>query len=451
MTPAAPPQYILTLAIVRQIVAELQAVMDRFHKVLSSFPPDTQQQQQQMQAQQLINKAPMLEGQAPHAQHPSPQQQAHQAQAQAQAQQQHAHAQAQARAQQQQQQAQAQAQAPAAAGLQPPQQAQLIAKRKPGVGTGTPSPAAAHTPPTIPASSPRTPKSPPKKATGASAVTTTTAAAAPRAKAVPQRRMSKTTQLQHPVKSEPGPSKLGGGLKRMREEEPATQAQAEEEPVTKRPKREDWDGPPSEELEKRQREMNSMESNQDVQNFLARATEEVLVSNVTVQGDDGSSGPTDDLSQTLHDLFKGMPVFDGQESFPVGPADMLKPSDLSPKQDTTFDELFLLDYFDFSNCEPDEPVASTSKLDPPDLVHGSSTNPSPESAAETPKGENAVIGGKGKDVALKTEDISNKPLALGVWSEINGGEAAYFEHQSFKFEAEIPAPEAQWAISSAGT
>lgn len=325
---------------------------------------------------------------------------------------------------------------------------QPIAKavRKPGLPptASTPSPAAqtpvqaAPTPPTISSSSPRTPKSPPKKA-------------APKPKPQPKRKVSKAGPQ---VPLDIGTSKLTG-TKRPREDEPVPQSTpaqhdaANDGPSPKRPKRADWDGPPSEELEKRQHEVNGVESVQDVQTYLARATDDFLVSGNA----EGTEGSTNDLAKTLQDLLNGVPLFEAPNAFP-GPTVESVAMPPSPKQsDNAFD---LFDFFDFSKCEAEEPVTSTSKIDTPDLVHGSSANTnhesvSPESVAETPKGENAAIASsRAKDVKIAEDTSGPNPLALGIWQEIHGGEPAYFEHPGYKWEGDMEVQDVPWAMS-AGT
>lgn len=325
---------------------------------------------------------------------------------------------------------------------------------------------AANTPPTIPASSPRTPKSPPKKPTVAAANTATSTlpvATGGKAKqpAVPKRRSSKAgappTQPPAPptVPVSAGEPKVAIGVKRPREEEVATPAEAAptEEPAAKKPKREEWSGPPNEELAKRQQEFSNVESNQDAQAFLTRATEDFLAANTT--GGDlaaGAAAHADDTTSNYLDFLSLQPglgsfelpegLFGSFDEMVAGPSS--KPADASSPKGNG--DTIMLDFFDFSFCEDGEPITS-SKLDPPDLMHGSSANPSPESAAETPKGDHAVIGKQKDTNGVKVEDFN--PMSRGVWAEINGGEPAYFEHLGgFKFEGENPPQE--WAISSAG-
>ncbi|KIJ32472.1 hypothetical protein M422DRAFT_265639 [Sphaerobolus stellatus SS14] len=79
---------------------------------------------------------------------------------------------------------------------------------------------------------------------------------------------------------------------------------------------------------------------------------------------------------------------------------------------------------------------ANSKLDSPDLVHSSSANRSPESAAETPKGNHVVIDGKQKD-ALRMEEYANPS-----WRAEFSGEPAYYEqHAAFKWDGEMPTSE----------
>jgi hypothetical protein len=418
-TPAAPPQYILPMHTVRTLLMELSSIMDKFYKTMVTAGPAPQSGSKptgpgpQSGPKLPGPTPPVVENQRlPSVQMPQTSQVSPLT--------------TQARA-------------------VPPPSTQQIAKavRKPGLppAASTPSPAsqtpvqAAPTPPTIPASSPRTPKSPPKKA-------------APKPKPQPKRRASKAGQQAPPDVSTGKPT----GTKRPREDEPAPQSNTSQHDATsdgpspKRPKREDWDGPASEELAKRQQEVDGIESNQDVQLFLARATEDFLMS----RNADGNEGHSVDLSKTLQELFKEVPMFEVPDSFPGPPAESAAiPSSPKPPDNT----LDIFDFFDFSQCE--EPVTSTSKIDTPDLVHGSSANPShesvsPESVAETPKGDNAAIASsRAKDV--KIEDTSGpNPLALGVWEEINGGEPAYFEHPRYKWEGDMPVQDVPWAMS-AGT
>ena len=413
-SPAAPPRYILTMPMIRLLLIDLQNVLDRYHKAMATMAPAPEPIPNSTgppppPPPSVVESKPQLPGvPMPQASQASPSIQARVA-------------------------------PPLTANAQIVKSTRKLGQSMSTIAptASTPSPAAAQTPvhaaltpPTIPASSPRTPKSPPKKA-------------APKPKPPPKRRVSKVVQ------PEAGPSKPTG-TKRPREDEPtpsglntAQPERATDEPSPKRAKRVDWDGAPSQEVEKRQQEVDTVESNQDVQAYLARATEDFLVSG-TAEGHDGAS---EDLSRTLQELFNGMPT-DVPDSFPGPSESSANPS--SPKPSDNAMDLFA--FIDFSQFEDCEPVASTSKIDTPDLVHASSTNPSPESVAETPKGENAAIASNRAKDGIRIADDANapNPLALGTWPEIHGGEPAFYDHPRYKWEGDMPVQDDPWAMS-AGT
>ncbi|GJJ08450.1 hypothetical protein Clacol_002668 [Clathrus columnatus] len=439
-------QYILSLPMVHTFMTELRTLADNFQKAIATISPSPTQfppgqppnhpsnpnQPSVMLPQPSGNDAVNL-SQAPQN---TPPQQTHVDAVRAQP------------AQQQFQQ-----------GLQVPVQTQPISKSKRPGTTGvanTPSPAAPTTPfmnaPTPPTtSSPRTPKSPPKKPSNAATPAPNSAPApAPKSKPIAMnRRPSKAGQI---------PS-TKAGIKRPREEEvpvpPEIHPEPKAEPIAKKPKREDWDGPPNDEVEKRRQELDRLETNQDVQNFLARTADDLLVGGAVQIGDNSAENPGEDIPNALQDFLRSAPLFGITESFHVPQiyGDPMKLGDFSPNGE--HDNLFE-SFLDLSKCAQDEPIPSSSKLDPPDLVHSSanpSTNPSPESAAETPKYENAVISGKIKENAIKIVDDfhMHNPLDHNLWSELNNGEPAYYEQTNFKYDGELPAQDSPWAISSGGT
>lgn len=244
------------------------------------------------------------------------------------------------------------------------------------------------------------------------------------------------------------------GTKRPREEETPTGTRSvpQVEPVAKKPKRDEWDGPISEEVEKRQQELNNLETNRGAQNLLARAADDLLVGGATQMGDTTAGNPGEGMSKELQDFLSSGPLFGIPDPFQISQiyGEVTKFGDLSPSAENSID--FLDSLVDFSKCAQDDPIPSSSKFDPPDLVHSSanpSTNPSPESAAETPKHENASINSKHRDGVLKIVDDSSmyNPLDHSLWTELNNGEPAYYEHTNFKFDGELPTQENPWAIS----
>ncbi|KAI5981956.1 hypothetical protein EDD15DRAFT_2523092 [Pisolithus albus] len=88
------------------------------------------------------------------------------------------------------------------------------------------------------------------------------------------------------------------------------------------------------------------------------------------------------------------------------------------------------EFFDFSSCTTLEDEESDSKAPTPELVPSTEANPSPES---------------GK---TKIEDSSDHIdlLRLGVLREIDGGEAAHYQSDHWKWEGTMQTPEQPWAM-----
>lgn len=102
-----------------------------------------------------------------------------------------------------------------------------------------------------------------------------------------------------------------------------------------------------------------------------------------------------------------------------------------------------MDFVDWSSCE----VAT------PDLVQTSSTNPSPGSGSEVETLGHARAQGSSSpqlfNAKAPLDDLNEPdPLHIGFWSEIDGGEAAYYQSTGWKWDGPMPTTEQPWAIST---
>ncbi|KAG2017935.1 hypothetical protein CC2G_007395 [Coprinopsis cinerea AmutBmut pab1-1] len=185
-------------------------------------------------------------------------------------------------------------------------------------------------------------------------------------------------------------------------------------------------------------------------NFLDQMTELIKLA---AGQNEGQESVMPDISETLEMLLKGYNP-DGESSNGFGSdfnaggsgsGNTQKES--SPGPSLSFDEIF-----DFSTM-PDE----EDSKDTPDLVQ-SSTNPSPESnASETDPGHTGGSGGMvqgdgaggsgaaGVKLEPKTESSSDV-LPAGLWKEMDGGEAAYYQSSEWKWDGHMPDLDQPWAI-----
>lgn len=324
------------------------------------------------------------------------------------------------------------------------------------ISTPTPPPAqSASTPtaqaatPSMPAPSPQTPKSPKVKS-------------APKPKPVPARRKASKasttlpdvpsmTPAQTPVASSSTPPDVKGSTKRAREEDiqivDGPSAASNSAPSPKRAKP-DWDGPPSEALQKRKEEVENIQTDEDATSFVERMTELLKMAN-----DGQDSSLTANISESLDAILAGMPgdftlpssfgssTFGDTLSDPLSP-----PSAHMPANDP------LVEFFDFSSYSEDDPIGSIAPT--PDLLHASSTDQSPQSASSEADGSghsggSAHANSSPQIADAKVDDLGDDPLRLGVWKEIDGGESSYYHSTGWKWDQ--PMPTMDWAISTSSS
>jgi hypothetical protein len=130
---------------------------------------------------------------------------------------------------------------------------------------------------------------------------------------------------------------------------------------------------------------------------------------------------------------------------PLGVGDSLGlPDPLPPNHADEFQ-----DFLDFTSCAADD---ADSKPTTPDLVSSSSTNPSPESAADpvdAGHSSTGVLSDSTKSVNFKLEDTDEgDPFRLGGWKEIDGGQSAYYQSNKWDWDTPMGSQEQSWAVGS---
>jgi hypothetical protein len=323
------------------------------------------------------------------------------------------------------------------------------------VSTPTPPPAysaltpAANAPtPTHAPSSPQAPKSPPKGKASA------------KSKAVPRRRMSvKNAPVPPPSEQQPqtpasssgsgnaSGSGSGNNTKRQREEEPSIatalgasppSGSAANEPSPPKRIKTEWEGPPNEDLRKKNEAIENIKTEEDASAFLEQMTELIKMA----AGEEGQESLTSDISDTLDMILKGIGATPdgldgrGMSSHGLGESSRMQTSS-PPPANPPIDEF--VEFFDFSSFGTMDDDDDGSKAPTPDLLSSSSTNPSPESGSEADAAHHALLA----STDIKTEDTPD-PLRLGTWKEIDGGESAYYQSSDWKWDS--PMPTQEWAI-----
>jgi hypothetical protein len=287
--------------------------------------------------------------------------------------------------------------------------------------TSTPIPQA--TTPGITAPSPQTPKSPKGKA-------------AAKPKPVPRRKVSKTISLETPTPAPPPPPAstptsstpvdAKSGVKRVREDD--TDAPTPGVPPTPSPKRvkPDWEGPPNEEVRKRDEEAENVKTDEQA---LALFEHVAKFIDENPESAEAASNALDEILRT-YPTVTDMDDATGASSFSFG--DLPPTSPPHPIGQDIFG-----DFIDYSAFD-DTPT--------PDLVAGSSTNPSPESASDQDH-HTGRAGSSPQIPNAKTED-AYELLRPTVWKEIAGGDTMFHQPQPWKWEGQMETPEQPWAIST---
>ena len=278
----------------------------------------------------------------------------------------------------------------------------------------TPTPQAAT--PGISAPSPQTPKSPKGKAPV-------------KTKAQGRRKATKTNSLETPAPSASAvatPVDTKGGVKRAREDEVdgATPGVASA-PSPKRVKS-DWEGPPNEEARKRDEQAENVKTDEQALAFFETVHKFI---DENPESAEAASNALDEILRT----YPSAPEIDDAMASTFHFGD-LPPTSPHPLGNDVFGEFIDISAFD------DTPT--------PDLVAGSSTNPSPESTSDQDHPHTGHAGSSPQIPSVKTEDTTYELLRPSVWKELSGGDAMFHQTPGWKWEGHMDTPDQPWLIST---
>ena len=285
--------------------------------------------------------------------------------------------------------------------------------------TSTPTPQA--TTPGITAPSPQTPKSPKGKA-----------AAKPKPgsrRKVSTKANSLETPTPAPVVATPTSSTpvdaAKGGSKRVRDDN--TDASTPGVPSVPSPKRTktDWEGPPNEEARKRDEQAENVKTDEQALALFEH------VAKLIDENPESAEAASNALDEILR-IYPTGPDIDDPTAAPSLSFGDLPPA--SPSHPIGQD--FFGDFIDYSAFD-DTPT--------PDLVAGSSTNPSPESASDQ---DHPHTGRAGSSPHISNAKTDRELLRPAVWKEIAGGDTMYHQAQGWKWDGQMETPDQAWAIST---
>ena len=228
-----------------------------------------------------------------------------------------------------------------------------------------------------------------------------------------------------PTSSTPVDTK--GGVKRTREDEidGATPGVASA-PSPKRVKS-DWEGPPNEEVRKRDEQAENVKTDEQALAFFETVTKFI---DENPESAEAASNALDEILRT----YPSAPDIDNAamaSSFHFGD---LPPTSPHPLGNDVFGEFIDISAFD------DTPT--------PDLVAGSSTNPSPESTSDQDHPHTGHAGSSPQIPSVKTEDTTYELLRPSVWKELSGGDAMFHQTPGWKWEGHMDTPDQPWLIST---
>jgi len=203
----------------------------------------------------------------------------------------------------------------------------------------------------------------------------------------------------------------------------------------------EWESEPSEALKKKSEALENIKSEEDATAFLEQVTEFIKRAS---EGGEGQDSLTSDISETLEMILKGYGTVpnltDGAGNVSLGESSSSARESTPPPGGSMAE---LDEFFDFSfGTVEDE---DNSKAPTPDLVSSSSTNPSPESNHELEAPHHTLSSSSSSTIDPKTEELSHPPR-LAMWKDIDGGEAAYYQQNEWKWDSPMASFEPAWAI-----
>ena len=304
-----------------------------------------------------------------------------------------------------------------------PSQSQTISTpTPPAIPTvSTPTPQAAT--PGITAPSPQTPKSPKGKP-----------AAKPKA---PARRKGSTkannvetptpahTATPTPTSSTPVDAKGGGKRVRDDDTDAPTPGVVASAPSPKRVKP-DWEGQPNEEARKRDEQAENVHNDEQALALFEHVTKFI---DENPESAEAASNALDAILRT----YPSAPDMDDPTVAPSFSFGDLPPT--SPPHPIGHD--IFVDYINYSAF--DDPT--------PELVAGSSTNPSPESASDQDHPHTGRAGPSPQISNAKPDD-NFELLRPAMWKDIAGSDTAFHQAQGWKWEGQMVTLDQPWAIST---
>lgn len=286
----------------------------------------------------------------------------------------------------------------------------------------------------------------------------------PKTKAAPKKTRRKTTKAAAPSPAETStaaaatpatPADVKVNAKRAREEEGPSAGEASTSAPSPKRVKADPDGPSSDTQAQREKDAENAASgsDEDLIAFLENITQ---YTNTTNPESSQASVGSSELGDVLSELLKAYPSTDveasgeGSSSNALGGLELDDSHPPSPPSGQLHELDPFAEYFDLSSFDD----VSVSKAPTPDLVQTSSTNPSPESGSEADAAGHLTAmhhvgnGASPHIAAVGLDDSDEDPLRLGIWKEIDGGEAAFYQASGWKWDAPMPTSEHPWAISS---
>jgi hypothetical protein len=285
----------------------------------------------------------------------------------------------------------------------------------------TPTPTPQAMTPGITAPSPQTPKSPKGKAVA-------------KPKAGSRRKVStKANSLETPTPlptvatptSSTSADAAKGSSKRVREDD--TDAPTPGVPSVPSPKRvkPDWEGPPNEEARKRDEQAENVKTDEQAMALFEHVAKLI----------DENPESAEAASNALDEILRIYPTVPGIDDPTAAPS--LSFGDLPPASPShPIGQDFFGDFIDYSAFD-DTPT--------PDLVAGSSTNPSPESASDQ---DHPHTGRAGSSPQISNAKTDRELLRPTVWKEIAGGDTMFHQAQGWKWDGQMETPDQAWAIST---
>jgi hypothetical protein len=284
----------------------------------------------------------------------------------------------------------------------------------------TPTPQATTPGMTVP--SPQTPKSPKGKATA-------------KPKPPTRRKVSaKVNSVETPtatsvVTSTPAsstPIDAKGGAKRVRDDDVDSATPGVVTAPSPKRVKSDWEGPPNEEVRKRNEQADNVKTDDQALAFVESVTKFI----------DENPESAEAASHALDEILRTCPPssdIDDPTMVPsFGFGDLPSTSPPHPFGNDVFGEFIDLAAFD--------------ETPTPDLVAGSSTNPSPESTSDQ---DHPHMGHAGSPPVshAKTGDTYDL-LRPNVCKEIAGGDTMFHQTSGWKWEGPMETPDQAWAIST---